>query len=146
MNLPPIYITDEDHAKPSLLLQAIRPPAPPAGAHKLQHELDRAAIVDAKAVPPTIVRMGSRAEIEDLTTGEVEEYALTYPQNADLEKRMLSVLAPIGTAIVGCVEGTEVSWATPGGVRRIRIRRVVPPSRAPARGGFLPAVAWANRP
>jgi regulator of nucleoside diphosphate kinase len=79
------------------------------------------------------VTIGSRAEIEDLTTGEVEEYTLTFPQNASLEKRMLSVLAPIGTAIIGCVQGTEVSWATPGGTRRIKLRRVVQPVNQPTK-------------
>lgn len=145
MNMPSIYITNEDHAKLCLLLQASRNPAHPAASHKLQLELDRAVIVDATAVPPTVVTMSSRVEIEDLTTGEVEEYTLTFPQNANLERRMLSVLAPIGTAIIGCVQGAEVSWATPGGTRRIRVRRVVQPANPPTPIDLTLPVVWHGR-
>ncbi|MDD2763833.1 MAG: nucleoside diphosphate kinase regulator [Opitutaceae bacterium] len=141
MNPPSLCITAGDHAKLSLLLRAAPDPAHSTSPHQLQLELDRAVIVDPKAIPPTIVTMGSRVEIEDLTTGEVEEYTLAFPEHANVDTGMLSVLAPIGTAIIGCTQGDEVSWTTPGGTRRIKLRRVVQPADTPTPiGSTLPAV------
>ena len=72
--------------------------------------------------------MESCVEFEDLATGEVEEYTITFPDRANVEHKRLSILAPIGTALIGCREGNIVSWSTPGGVRRLKIRRVTPPA------------------
>lgn len=125
MNNNPIYLTREDHAKLHLLL-ATTPNSSRAGSlAMLRAELDRALVVDPSGIPRNVVTMGASVEIEDLETGESEVYTLAFPERADVEKRMLSILAPIGTAIIGNREGEEVHWATPGGVRRIRIGRVI---------------------
>lgn len=146
MNPTLLYITTEDHAKLSLLVRAATDPVRHATSHQLRLELDRAVVLDPNAIPSTVVTMGSRVEIEDLATGEVEEYTLTYPERADVDNRMLSVLAPIGTAIIGYAQGDEVSWATPGGTRRIEIRRVVQPDRPPAPIGFALPIALPSSP
>lgn len=128
MNNQPIYVTREDYSKLRLLIEAIA--GPTVGGkpiQKLRAELDRAMVVDPSAIPPTVVTMNSRVEIEDLSTGEVDDYILTFPERANVEQKMLSVLAPIGTAILGYREGDEVSWSTPGGIRQLKIRRVVQP-------------------
>lgn len=135
MNDKALYITTDDHAKLRLLLDSLSGASRTAGTvKKLREELDRAVVLDAKVVPSNVVTMNARVEIEDLSTGEVEEYTLTFPERANVEQRMLSVLAPIGTAILGYAEGDEVSWHTPGGVRRLKIRQVNRPavSAAPA--------------
>ena len=140
MNPPILYITAEDHAKLSLLLSAAAA-GRNGSPHQLQRELNRAIILDAQAIPPTVVTMGSRVTIEDLATGEEEEYTLTFPERANVEARQLSVLAPIGTAIIGYRQDDEIEWATPGGTRRIRIRRVVQPPRPPVPTVPLPPLA-----
>lgn len=140
MNTSPLYIATDVHAKLSLLLAALDP-RQNSSAQKLRLELDRAVIVDPKAIAPTVVTMGSRVEIEDLSTGEVDEYTLVYPEHADVDARRLSVLAPIGTAVIGCSQGDEMNWITPGGPRRIKLRRVVPPAESAAPTGVTLPVA-----
>jgi regulator of nucleoside diphosphate kinase len=66
--------------------------------------------------------MGSRVEIEDLESGEVDTYTLVYPDQADAAQGRLSIFAPIGTAILGFTEGDTFAWNTPGGTRKLRIR------------------------
>jgi regulator of nucleoside diphosphate kinase len=83
-------------------------------------------------------------EFEDLGTGEVEEYTITFPERANVEKKRLSILAPIGTALIGYRVGDLVSWSTPGGVRQLKIRRVNVPAPEPARAAFVTAAAFAG--
>lgn len=138
MNDHPIYIPTHDHAKLRLLLDSLGGSGRSGTAQKLRDELDRAVTLDPNAVPANVVTMNSRFEIEDLTTGETDSYTLVYPDRANVEARMLSVLAPIGMAVLGFSEGDEVQWTTPGGVRRFRIRRVTRPEPGAAEGN-LPA-------
>lgn len=133
MNDRPIYISTEDHAKIRLLLESLGPSPRSAAVQNLRAELDRAVILDRAAVPTNVVTMNSRFEIEDLTTGEVEDFTLVFPERSNVEQGMISLFAPIGTAVLGFSEGDEVEWTTPGGVRRFRIRKVLPPAIALAR-------------
>lgn len=127
MNNAPLYITSEDNARLRLLLAAAPDTARNPAFRQLQIELERAEILDASTAPAAVVRMGSQVEIEDLATGEVESYTLVFPEQADIGQKRLSVLTPIGTALIGCAEGTTVDWQTPGGVRRFKIHRVTRP-------------------
>ena len=72
--------------------------------------------------------MESSVEFEDLGTGEVEEYTVTFPERARVEEKRLSILAPIGIALIGYRVGDIVQWTTPGGLRQLKIRRVTPPA------------------
>ena len=138
MNERPLYISTHDHAKLRLLLEAFAGSSSGETLQKLRGELDRAVVLDAPAMPPDVVTMNAGFEIEDRATGEIEAYTLTYPEQADVERGRLSVLAPIGTAVLGYAVGDEVEWRTPGGVRRLKIKRVTPPAPAPAEGSGLP--------
>jgi len=140
MNHRPIYISHDDNAKLRLLLSVASYSNRNSSLAMLRQELDRAIVVDASAIDPAIVTMNSSVQLEDVATGEIDEYTLTFPERANVEQRLLSVLAPIGTAILGYREGDEVSWTTPGGVRQIRIRRVTPPAVAAAAQPQLAAV------
>jgi regulator of nucleoside diphosphate kinase len=95
---------------------------------KLGEELDRATVIDAAAMPTGVVTLESEVEYVDLATGETEAYVLTLPDRSDIDGRRLSVLAPVGTALIGCRVGDTVKWETPGGVRQLRIRRVSRPA------------------
>jgi regulator of nucleoside diphosphate kinase len=98
MNSTSIYISSEDHSKLRLLLSAVLRSNATASLHKLREELDRAIVVDPSALPADVVTMGSTVQFEDLGSGEVEEYTLTFPDQANIEQKRLSILAPIGTA------------------------------------------------
>ena len=132
MNYNPIYITREDNSKLRLLIAAALHSTATASLQNLRRELDRAAIIDRESIPLDVVTMESRVEFEDLETGEIEAYSITFPDHADVEAQRISILAPIGIALIGCREGQVVSWTTPGGIRRLKIRRVTPaPAEAP---------------
>lgn len=131
MNHTPIYITREDNSKLRLLIStALYSSSTSTALRKLGDELDRAAIVDLSGIPTGVVTMDSHVEFEDLATGEIEDYVITFPDRADVAQKRISILAPIGTALIGCREGDLVSWATPGGLRRLRVRRVLQSSLA----------------
>ena len=83
-----------------------------------------AVVVDAEDVPAGVVTMHSRVRVQDVATGESWTYTLVFPHDADIASGRLSVLAPLGTALLGYREGDEIEWRMPGGVRRVRILEV----------------------
>lgn len=128
MNHSPIYITRDDNSKLRLLLARALYSNANGALRSLRDELDRAAIIDPAAFPAGIVTMESRVEFEDLATSEIEEYTITFPDRANVDEKRISILTPIGTALIGCREGAVVKWATPGGIRELKIRRVTAPA------------------
>jgi regulator of nucleoside diphosphate kinase len=96
----------------------------PAVARALEEELDRADIVDPRQVPADVVTMNSQATVRDLGTGEVEKLRLVFPGAAAPRKGAISVLAPLGLALLGTRTGDEVTWEMPDGPRRLRIESV----------------------
>ena len=97
---------------------------------ELKSELERAVVVDAAQVPPDVVTMHTQVEVLDLYSGERKQYMLAFPSEADVAERRISVLAPLGTALLGYREGDEFEWEMPGGLRRLRIERAVQPATA----------------
>ncbi|MBN2449486.1 MAG: nucleoside diphosphate kinase regulator [Lentisphaeria bacterium] len=91
----------------------------------LAQELARAKVVDPKKVPPDVVTMHSKVILQDIDTMEQMHYVLVFPKDANLDQGAISVLAPIGTAILGYSKGDVIEWPVPAGIRRIRIRDVV---------------------
>jgi len=86
---------------------------PRGGSHtlaQLREELDRAVIIDPAAVPSGIVTLELRVEYEDVDTGEVEDYTITFPELATIDAQRISVLTPIGVALIGCRVGDIVRW------------------------------------
>jgi regulator of nucleoside diphosphate kinase len=141
MTTSPFYITRDDHAKIRLLLTAALRSGANVALEKLRGELDRATIIDPAAVPADLITLGSRVEFEDLGTNEIEAYILTMPDQANVGEGRLSILAPVGTALIGYRAGDIVDWPTPGGVRRLRICSVTPRSALPA-ASVSPAIAF----
>jgi len=122
-----IYITRFDHARLKELLQV--------GIsfmerdrnylEGLQNELDRAHIVEPIAIPDSVVTMNSRVRLKDMETGEERNYTLVFPSDADIEQSKISILAPIGTAILGYRAGDTVHWLVPAGTRKVRILEIL---------------------
>jgi regulator of nucleoside diphosphate kinase len=92
---------------------------------KLKAELNRAIIVKPQEIPPTVVTMNSTIVLVDQDTNEEETYTLVFPESADLSKGRLSILAPIGTAMLGYEIGDVFEWDVPAGKRRLRVERIV---------------------
>jgi regulator of nucleoside diphosphate kinase len=93
---------------------------------ELRVELERAQVLQPEEVSEEIVTMNKLVRVLDLTTGQTQELTLVSPSEADVSARRISVLAPLGTALLGYRVGDEVEWEMPGGVRRLRIESVRP--------------------
>lgn len=91
----------------------------------LRKELDRAEIVSSQDIPAGVVTMNSIVCLEDIDTHEEETYALVFPENADISQGKISVLAPIGTAMLGYEVGDTFEWNVPAGKRRLKIKRII---------------------
>jgi len=129
--LPVLRISSADHQRLRLLVDAAGKSRPQLRVtlQPLLAELERAEVLPAALIPANVVVMGSRVEIEDRESGEVDAYTLVYPEHADGAAGRLSILAPIGMAIIGFAEGDTFAWRTPGGTRQLLIRKVSPPAR-----------------
>ena len=91
----------------------------------LQNELERAHIVEPRAVPHDVVTMNSHVRLKDLDTNNEKVWTLVFPSEANLEEQKISILAPIGTAILGYRAGDAVEWQVPGGVTKLRIEEIL---------------------
>jgi regulator of nucleoside diphosphate kinase len=91
----------------------------------LEHELERATAVDPGEVPGDVVTMNSTVRLRDLDTGEEETYTLVYPTEANINENRISVLAPVGTAIIGYRVGDVIKWPVPGGLVRLRVEEIL---------------------
>jgi regulator of nucleoside diphosphate kinase len=93
----------------------------------LSVELDRAHVVHDDEVPSDVVTLQSQVRVRDPETGMPSNYTVVSPGQADVSSGHVSVLAPLGTALLGYREGDEVEWQMPGGIRRLWIERVIQP-------------------
>jgi regulator of nucleoside diphosphate kinase len=92
---------------------------------ELAAELARAKVVKTEKIPANVVTLNSKVLLRDLNKDEEKEYRLVFPQEANIATGAISVLAPVGTAILGYSEGDEVEWQVPAGTRRFRIEKVL---------------------
>lgn len=127
MDQPLIYITKNDADKLYLLMQEARYSGYRGSPYlkMLAGELERARIVDSQEIPPDVITLNSTAVLRDLETGEEMSYTLVFPESADLAQGKISILAPIGTAMLGFRVGDVFEWDTPGGKRSIKVMRLV---------------------
>ena len=84
-----------------------------------------ARVISSKRVKPDVVTMNSTIKLRDLDNGELHEYQLVYPQDADPENNKLSILAPVGTALLGFSVGDTVEWPVPAGLRHLKIEEII---------------------
>jgi regulator of nucleoside diphosphate kinase len=134
----PIIITEPDAARLRRLLESSRAhrETDEASLKRLEHELERAQVVKREELPPDVIAMNSSVELEDLEDGEVLKYTLVYPEQADAASGRISILAPLGMAMLGYRVGNEFEWPVPSGTIRVRVRRLVesPPPIVDAAG------------
>jgi len=97
----------------------------PLELRDLEQELDRAVIARAEDIPSNIITMNTQFALEDLDSGDETIYSLVYPEYADFLENRISIIAPIGTAMLGYREGDEIQWNIPTGIARLKIKRVM---------------------
>lgn len=114
--LPPsnrLLVSDADHDRLTGLARAFLDRAPDT-AEELLSEMDRAVITTAAAMPADVVRMGSVVTIHAVG-GDSQRITLVYPGEADIAENRISVLTPMGTALIGATMGHVVCWSSRGG-------------------------------
>ncbi len=125
-----IFITSQDRKRLYDVIQeadafANRGPVDYKGLCKLQEELNRATVVDPKDIPADVVTMNTKVLLRDLEADEEMIYSVVFPEDADIDTGAISVLAPIGMAILGYQEGEVIAWQVPSGMRNISIEKIL---------------------
>lgn len=118
-----IYITEADMQRLRPLVETMKNSRD--DLRGLQTELERAHIVAPTEVPRDVITMNSKARLRDMKTGEEMTYTLVFPDKADIEQGRISVVAPIGTAMLGYRVGDEFEWQIPAGAVRLRVEEVL---------------------
>lgn len=114
-----IYVTEIDKAR----LQSLMMFEEEVPMANLEHEIERAIVVEPQRVARDVVTMNSRVVLH--LDGEKQEVALVYPRDADERDRKLSVFSDIGTAILGYQEGDAIDWMVADRTRRIQIEKMI---------------------
>ncbi len=142
-----ILITEDDMAQLKDLVSGGRAALRRDQGHleELDRELGRAEMVAAGDIPPDVVTMHSTVTVRDMDTDERVIYTIVFPVEADIAAKRISVLAPVGTALIGYRTGDVIEWATPGGTRRLRIEAVLFQPEAASRERWEPSLACDSR-
>jgi regulator of nucleoside diphosphate kinase len=128
---PGIMMSSHDFDRLEALLENLSENDFP-GKEALQDELDRAETVDPRQMPPTVVTMNSTVRFMNETTGEEFCMTLVYPKDVQGKPDRISILAPVGSALIGLSIGDLIEWSLPGGsIIRVRIIDIIyQPERA----------------
>jgi regulator of nucleoside diphosphate kinase len=118
-----IYITEADMKRLRPLVERVKNTRD--DLRMLQRELERARVVAPEEVPPDVVTMNSKARVRDVATNEEMTYILVFPDQANIDQGKISVVAPIGTAMLGQRVGDEFEWQVPAGPVRLRVEEVL---------------------
>ncbi len=111
---PPITVSSRDLARLEALLDSPALSRHPA-ALALMDELNRADVLPPERMPADVVTMHSQVDCEDTTSGERHVLTLVYPNEADVDRGHVSILAPVGSALIGLSVGQSIDWNAPGG-------------------------------
>ncbi|MFZ5659144.1 MAG: nucleoside diphosphate kinase regulator [Pseudomonadota bacterium] len=122
-----IYITEFDRARLEGMIRSARAASDRDYEYldRLETELDQAHVVEPRDVRPDVVTMNSQVRLQDTQTGQSEDYVLVFPKDADAGRKQISVLAPMGAALLGASVGQVVEWQVPGGRRAMRVEAVL---------------------
>lgn len=117
-----IFITDQDYHRLTALVSQVEG----QWAEALEEELSRANVISQKEISRDVVTMNSRVKFLDESTGSESEMTLVYPQDAKLEEGRISVLAPVGIALLGLSAGQSIDWKMPNGAtKKLKVQQVV---------------------
>ncbi|GAK60601.1 GreA/GreB family elongation factor [Candidatus Vecturithrix granuli] len=121
-----IYVTEFDYERLSALIKQANPKSrDKLHLQKLTEELERGEIVEPQEIPPDVITMNSKVRLKDIDSGEEAIYTLVFPHNANIEQNKISVLAPIGTALIGYRVGDIIEWKVPSGIKQLRVEEIL---------------------
>lgn len=133
MDQPAINITELDHERLETLLSAKELSNSP-GLEALREELERANIVEATEISADIVTMNSTIRFVNDATSAESELTLVYPHSAG-QPGTVSILAPVGSALLGLAVGQSIAWQTPGG-KTLQLRVIEVINQPESQGNF----------
>ena len=123
-----IYITTSDYHRLSGLIEMSRERNGEADREyldQLEEELAQAEVVNPEDIPQDVITMRSKVRLKDLKSGQTVMYSLVFPSEANSNEGQISVLAPIGTALLGNRSGDVVESRVPSGLRRLRVKEIL---------------------
>ena len=122
-----IYITSFDMARLEELLEVATDFGTRDNKHldELTNELLHAEVVNAKNIPSDVITMNSKIRLMDLDSEESNIYTLVFPSEANIDEKKISILAPIGTAMLGYHVGDIIKWQVPAGVRSLKVMELI---------------------
>lgn len=123
-----IFMTEVDLARLRKLIDLAREYGNDANRlylDRLEGELERAEVVDPIDIPKDVVTMRSTVRLKDLDNGKEMVYSLVFPNEADIDEGKISVLAPVGTAMVGYRVGDVIEWEVPSGLRKLKVEESI---------------------
>ena len=128
---PKIVISERDAERLEDLLASLPANAFP-GKGELEAELERAEIVPPREIPPAVVTMNSTVKFRVSSSNEEFSLTLVYPRDVDQSGKTISILAPVGSAMLGLSQGDEIEWPRPGGgTLKVRVEEILyQPERA----------------
>ncbi|MGC2855779.1 nucleoside diphosphate kinase regulator [Novispirillum sp. DQ9] len=133
--LPPITLTHTLYDRLGGMAAACEQRQPEVAAY-LERELDRAVVVDDDRLPATVVTIGSLVGFEEQETGARHTVTLCWPAEEDAAAHRVSVMTPVGVALIGLKQGQSIAWRNRAGAwRTLRILSVTPPSSTGAAAG-----------
>lgn len=130
---PTIYVTQNDLDRLLDLVDAHSVASGGRRFEQLEAELVRAKVVPRDRIPKDVVTMNSRVLFDNETAGGRQEVELVYPRDADIDAGKISVLVPVGTALLGMRVGQSIDWELPSGEKH-RYRVVAVPFQSEAAG------------
>lgn len=117
-----LILSNGDFQKLSSLLNVAKPEI----AELLEEELSRASVVPDNELPNDVVSMNSHVSFRDLDTGKESAITLVYPHEASIDENKVSILAPVGSALIGLKVGQVIEWPVPNGKeKRLKVISVI---------------------
>ena len=123
-----IFMTEVDLARLRNLIDLARDTGNDANRlylDRLEGELERAEVVDPIDIPKDVVTMRSTVRLKDLDNGKEMVYSLVFPNEADIDEGKISVLAPVGNAMIGYMIGDVIEWEVPSGLRKLKVEEII---------------------
>jgi len=96
-----------------------------ANEMSLSYELNRAIVVENGELPADSIRLNSHVKVRELTSKKEMEFSIVMPAFADFKQRKISVLTPMGAALIGLCKGETVEWKMPAGLKKFKVLDVI---------------------
>lgn len=118
----PVILGEEDFR----MLKQFAEQFPSGNMHQmsLSYELNRAIVIEDDKVPPCCIRLNSLVKVRELASNTEMELSIVMPAQANIAEKKISVLTPMGAALIGLCKGEKVEWKMPGGIKHFEILEV----------------------